>query len=294
MIRRDLAGRRTAGEDAVDAELGRHGLVEARAADDQQRALVLGVGLAEGRRHLAGVEQVGVALGDDLGDQDGVGLLLAGALDELGHGDLGAEVHDLELAVVLQALLAREPLDVEDRVDADRVGVGADAAADDDQAAPQRALDRGVGLLGRQQRVVALDDLDGAGVDQVVHAAVDDEEGEALPHRLGVHDQGRVHAHLVGELDGRALGDLGVLDRQGEAELHHAVAGGVAVRADRARRDLLTRPPGSRTRGCSSRAPCGPRPRGRGPCPAGASSGRRCRRRWRRAAAGHPRSPCRP
>ena len=212
-----------------------HGLVEARAADDEQRTLVVGVGLAEGRRHLAGVEQVGVALGDDLGHEDGVGLLLAGALDELGHGDLGAEVHDLELAVVLQALLPREPLDVEDRVDADRVGVGADAATDDDQAAPERALDRGVGLLGRQQRVVALDDLDGARVDEVVHAAVDDEEGEALPHRLGVRDEGGVHAHLVGELDRRALGDLGVLDREGEGELDHAVAGGVAVRADRAR-----------------------------------------------------------
>ena len=72
-----------------------------------------------------------------------------------GHGDLGAEVHDLQLAVVLQALLPREPLDVQDRVDADRVGVGADAAADHDEASAQRGLHRRVHLLGRQQRVVA-------------------------------------------------------------------------------------------------------------------------------------------
>ena len=81
-------------------------------------------------------------------------------LDQLGHRDLGAEVHDLDLAVVLEPLLPREALDVEDRVDADRVRVGADAGADDDQPAAQRALDRGVDLLGGQQRVVALDHLD--------------------------------------------------------------------------------------------------------------------------------------
>ena len=81
----DLAGRRAAGEDPVDAELAGHRLVEARAADDQQRPLAGGIGLAERRGHLPGVEQVGVALGDDLGDQHGVGLLLAGPLDELRH-----------------------------------------------------------------------------------------------------------------------------------------------------------------------------------------------------------------
>ena len=37
-VRRDLARRRTPAEDAVDAELAGHRLVEARAADDQQRA----------------------------------------------------------------------------------------------------------------------------------------------------------------------------------------------------------------------------------------------------------------
>jgi hypothetical protein len=177
---------------------------------------------------------VGVALGDHLGDQHRVRLLRDRPLDQLGHGHLGAEVHHLELPVVLQALLPREALDVEDGVDADGVCVGADAAADHHQTPPHRALDGRVGLLRGEQRVVTFDDLDGAGVDEVVDPPVDDEEGEALPHRLGVHHQGGVHAHLVGELGGGALRDLGVRHGQREAELHHAVAGGVAVRADRA------------------------------------------------------------
>jgi hypothetical protein len=90
-------------------------------------------------------------------------------------------------------------------------------------------LDGGVDLLGRQQRVVALDDDDLAGVDDVVDPAVDDEEGEVGAHGLGVHEQRGVHAHLVGQLDRGALRDLGVRHRQGEGDLHHAVAGGVAV-----------------------------------------------------------------
>ena len=82
-------------------------------------------------------------------------------LDELGHGDLGAEVDHPQLAVVLQPLLPREALDVEDGVNAHRVRVGADAAPDDDHPTPHRPLDRGVDLLGGQQLVVTLDHLDG-------------------------------------------------------------------------------------------------------------------------------------
>ena len=44
--------------------------------------------------------------------------------------------------------------------------------AHDHQAAAQRPLHRGVDLLGRQQRVVPLDDLDRGRVDQVVHPSV--------------------------------------------------------------------------------------------------------------------------
>jgi hypothetical protein len=46
---------------------------------------------------------------------------------------------DRHLAVVLQPLLPREPLDVEDRVDPHGVGVGADAGTDDDELAAQAA-----------------------------------------------------------------------------------------------------------------------------------------------------------
>ncbi len=226
-----LARGGAAGEDAVDAELAGHRLVEPGAADDQQRALLGGVGLPEGGRHLPGVEQVGVALGDHLRDQHGVGPLLLRPGDQLRHRDLGPEVHHPQLAVVLQPLLPREPLDVEDRVDPDGVRVGPDAGADDDEAALQRLLDRRVRLLRGQQREVALDDLDLVGVDQVVGPAVHDEEREARPHRSGVRDQHRVQTHPLGELRGRPLRDLGVRDGKGEAELHHPVAGGVAVGA---------------------------------------------------------------
>ena len=71
--------------------------------------------------------------------------------------------------------------------------------------------------------------LDLADVDEVGDRAVDDEEGEVRAHGLGVHEQGRLQPHLGGELQGRALGALVVRQREGERDLHHAVAGGVAV-----------------------------------------------------------------
>jgi hypothetical protein len=58
------------------------------------------------------------------------------------------------------------------------VGVGADAGSDDDELAAQQLSDRQVGVLGRQERVLALDDVDLVEVDQVGRAAVDDEERE--------------------------------------------------------------------------------------------------------------------
>ncbi len=172
---------------------------------------------------------VRVTLGDDLADQDGVGLLLARPLDQVRHRHLGAEVHDLQLAVVLQALLTGPALDVEDRVDADGVGVGADAGPDDDELAVQGLPDGGVGLLGAEQRVLPLEDLDRGDVDDVADRAVDDEEREAVADGLGVHDHRGVHAHPAGELGGGALGALAGGQGQGERQLHHPVAGGVAV-----------------------------------------------------------------
>ena len=87
--------------------------------------------------------------------------------DQVGHGDLGAQVDHPQLPVVLQALLPREALDVEDRVDADGVRVGADAGADHDELAPQPLPHRGVDLLGGQQRVVPLDHRHRGQVDEV-------------------------------------------------------------------------------------------------------------------------------
>jgi hypothetical protein len=138
----DLSRGRPAAEDPVDAEVGGGGFVEPRTTDHEQRTPVRGERLPERGGHLLRVVHVGVALGHDLGDEDGVRPLVDGALDELRDGDLGTEVHDLDLAVVLQALLPREPFDVEDRVDPDGVRVRPDAGADDDELAPQPALDR--------------------------------------------------------------------------------------------------------------------------------------------------------
>jgi hypothetical protein len=112
------------------------------------------------------------------------------------------------------------------------VGVGADAGADDDQRPGEALPDRGVHLLRRQQRVLPLHHLHRGEVDQVGGAAVDDEEGEVGAHRLGVHEHRRLQTHLRGELQRGALGPLVVRDRERERHLHHAVAGGVAVRAD--------------------------------------------------------------
>ena len=62
--------------------------------------------------------------------------------------------------------------------------------------------------------------------------SVDDEEHEAARDPLRVNDERMVDTHLLGELYGGALGSGVVGHRQRERHLHHAVAGGVAVRAD--------------------------------------------------------------
>jgi hypothetical protein len=93
-----------------------------------------------------------------------------------------------------------------------------------------------VHLLGAQQREVPFDDLHLLGVDQMVHPPVHDEEGEAVTHRPGVHQQRRIHAHLGGQLHRGALGPLVVRDRQRERQLRHPVAGGVPVRPHDAHR----------------------------------------------------------
>lgn len=112
------------------------------------------------------------------------------------------------------------------------MGVRADARTDDDELATQPLTDGGVDLLGGQERVVALVDGDLGEVDEVGHRAVDDEEGVRLADGGGVHEQGRIQAHLPGELQRPAVGELAVRDGQAEGQLDHAVPGRVAVRTD--------------------------------------------------------------
>jgi hypothetical protein len=136
----DLARGGATAEDPVDAESVRRALLEAWPASDQEWDLAGRVGLAESRRHLGNVVDVGVLLGDDLADENGIGLGRASLGDQVGDEHLSPQVDDGDLGVVLQPLLPREALDVEDRVDPDRVSVGADAGADDDQPAAQPRL----------------------------------------------------------------------------------------------------------------------------------------------------------
>src|SRR3954468_23341498 len=79
-VRGDLAGGGAAAEDAVDAELLGGDGVEPRAARHQQRPPDARPDrgrerVVERRRELLGVVDVRVALRDDLGDQDGVGVV---------------------------------------------------------------------------------------------------------------------------------------------------------------------------------------------------------------------------
>ena len=159
-----LAGGGAAAEDLVHAELGRRRGVEPGAADHQQRpAAALPAGRSPAGRagaervgQRAGARQVRVALGDDLADQHRVRVLGHRAGYQVGHVHLGAEVHHPHLPVVLQALLACVPLDVEDRVDPDRVRVGADAGPEHHHLPAEAGPDAQVDLGGGQHRELPL------------------------------------------------------------------------------------------------------------------------------------------
>jgi hypothetical protein len=103
---------------------------------------------------------MGVALGDDLAHEHRVGGLGQRAAYELVGVHLGAEVDDPDLPVGLEALLPREPLDVEDGVQADGVRVRADGRADDHQSSVESRPDLEIHLFRREQRELALDDDD--------------------------------------------------------------------------------------------------------------------------------------
>ena len=99
-------------------------------------------------------------------------------------------------------MLAVEALDVEHRVDADAVRVGARTRADDDDRAPDVTLGVLLDLvLGHvlDGEVVA---ADRGVVDGVGAAAVDDEVGAVVDHPLGVDDLRACEAHRLGQLQG--------------------------------------------------------------------------------------------
>ncbi len=230
-----LAWRGAAAEDLVHAQVVRRAGIEPRAAHHQQRPLQAERRM-ERRRHLAGVRQVRVALGHHLADQHRIGVLGRRPGHQVGHADLRPHVHHPDLPVVLQALLPRVPLDVEDRVDADRMRVGADAGADHDQLAAKRRADPQVHLGGGQHRELPFGHGNSRQIDNVADPAVHNEEGEVGPHPLGVHHHRGVQAHLARELQGSAFGPgpFGLIaerDRQRERHLHPAVPRGVTVRA---------------------------------------------------------------
>ncbi len=89
-----------------------------------------------------------------------------------------------------------------------------------------------VHLGRRQQRVGPLLDVDRVEVDQVPHAAVDDEERVAAVDGVAVHDHRGLDAHLGRQLQCGALRPGTGRHGQRERRLHHAVAGRVAVRPD--------------------------------------------------------------
>jgi hypothetical protein len=146
----DFARGGTAAEDPIHTEVTGHQLVEPRAAHDQQRAPARRQRRPERRRHRPGVLQVRVALRDHLRHQHRVGPPLPGRLHQIRYGHLRAHVRHRQLPVVLETLLAGDALEVEDRVDADGVRVGADARADHVEPPAQCPLDRRVHLLGAQ------------------------------------------------------------------------------------------------------------------------------------------------
>jgi hypothetical protein len=110
---------------------------------------------------------VRVPLRHDLADEDRVGAFRLRPGDEVWDRDLGAEVHDSDLPVGLQALLPRVALDVEYRVNADGVSVGPYARANDDELAAKAGANAQVYLRRRQQRELPLGDRHLGQVDQV-------------------------------------------------------------------------------------------------------------------------------
>ena len=128
---RYFAGRGTATEDAVHAQLVGGELVEPRSATRDS-------GRRSGGNASRKAADIALVLCRCASrwvttwlDQHRVSPRRPRAFDQIRHAHLGTEVDHRELAVVLETFLPGDALEVEDRVDADRVGIGPDARADD-------------------------------------------------------------------------------------------------------------------------------------------------------------------
>ena len=68
------------------------------------------------------VPHVDIVLSDDLRDEDGIGLLGFGTLEELVIQDLRAQVSRVDPLVALEPVIPGETLHIHDRIDADQIG----------------------------------------------------------------------------------------------------------------------------------------------------------------------------
>ena len=144
------------------------------------------------------VVHVQVLLRDRLRYEDDVGPHAYRFGDQRFVGDLASEVAHLESAVGLQPRVAVISLVIEDRIDADAVGIGADARADDANRAAPLGGKTLYGALGADP-IVDFVVADRSRVDRVLHLAVDDVV-RGLRGETDVMDDFRLaQAHLPGD-----------------------------------------------------------------------------------------------
>ena len=174
---------------ASKPELQRQLVVDARPAEQEHASSPAARAPCATSMNCRRVVLVDVALGDHLGDEDGVRLLLLRLADQLLVGHLAAQVVGLEPGVALEPVVAGVALHVEDGVDAHGVGVGAGARAEDDH--PPAELRSSISLLRSSKPSLRNDDLrdvDARVVERDVRPGVDDEEGVMVRRGLGGGD----------------------------------------------------------------------------------------------------------
>ena len=190
------ARRRARAEPRVVAELLGERVLEASPSGHEDDAIPQALRF----QHVDEIRQVldvDLVLRDGRGDEDRVGLRLAREAHEPFDRHLGPEVAGIEARVALEAVVAGEALRVEDGVDADRVGVGLERAAEDDEPPSEPLADPRVDLLAVEVRHRHLLGRDRGRVDFVDRLAVDDEERELGSDRLRERHIGVADPHLA-------------------------------------------------------------------------------------------------